>query len=769
MASRYRSLTRSPSPPPPDVRSSGRRRRVDSPSPARSPTPPPRRPRAASRSWSRGRARNSRDASEILPPTGTKIVVERLSKNVREAHLSEIFGHYGPIQDLDLPINRTFGTNRGTAYILYEHREDAEEAIANMHEGLIDGTTVNVSIVLPRRIFSPEPPLARRGANIDPRFSGSGTRGGRVHRGYAPAGGHRRHSSPGRYGPRPDAFALPSRSRSRSPYRSPPRHPRDPRGGGGPRRSLEDSYSSRSRSKSPLPRRASGRHGGDGFRRRRTASAGDVSNALQRRNSCESSLDGSKEIVPSIFRAANMGLDMTRSWTCASFMTYSARAGAANDSPLRPGTPNSDRLPPGPAFNDSPEVSRPASSSGGRFEPQRYFHSRRVRKGDAEKPWLVRREAKEKWVTILPILGIVVGLGLAALLVWDGIRSVIKHKYCPVLDDSFDGGGGLNADVWTKEVTVGGFGNGEFDQTTGGDENVMIQNGNLVIRATLQDADKMERDNVMDLLADGSCTSTERASCVAATNTTAGNVTVVPPTKSGRINSRRGARLRYGRVEVTAKLPEGDWLWPAIWMMPVRETYGPWPASGEMDLMESRGNNWTYAQGGNDVVSSALHWGPDPANDGWWKTNNKHRALHTTYSAGFNTFGLEWSQKYLFTYVNSRLLQVLYTNFDRPMWRRGGFPESGANGTRLADSWTGTGRDNTPFDHEFYLVINLAVGGTNGWFEDGKSGKPWLDRSASARKDFWNARAVWLPTWKQPQLEISRVLMMQQCDGDEEL
>ncbi|RDA95311.1 hypothetical protein CP533_3539 [Ophiocordyceps camponoti-saundersi (nom. inval.)] len=457
----------------------------------------------------------------------------------------------------------------------------------------------------------------------------------------------------------------------------------------------------------------------------------------------------------------------------------SARPGPAstNVTPLRPGTPNTDSDAvsshrPVPALNESPEVSRPGSSYGsssGRFDDrsQRYFHSRRVRKGDAEKPWLVRRDPKEKWVTILPILGIVVGLAISALLVWDGMRSVIKHKYCPVLDDGFDGG--LNANVWTKEVTVGGFGNGEFDQTTGGDENVMIQNGNLVIRATLQDADKMEKDNVMNLLKDGTCTSTEWTSCVAATNTTAGNVTVVPPTKSGRINTRRGAKLRYGRVEVTAKLPEGDWLWPAIWMMPVRETYGPWPASGEIDMMESRGNNWTYAQGGNDVVSSALHWGPDPANDGWWRTNNKHRALHTTYSAGFNTFGLEWSQKYLFTYVNSRLLQVLYTNFDRPMWRRGSFPESGANGTRLSDSWTRTGRDNTPFDHQFYLVINLAVGGTNGWFEDGKSDKPWLDRSPSAKKDFWNARKIWLPTWKQPQLEVSRVLMMQQCDGDEEL
>ena len=279
----------------------------------------------------------------------------------------------------------------------------------------------------------------------------------------------------------------------------------------------------------------------------------------------------------------------------------------------------------------------------------------------------------------------------------------------------------------------------------------------------------MEKSTTIDLRDDNSCTSDNFYDCVAVTNTTAGNSSVVPPTKSGRIHTKKGAKLKYGRIEVTAKLPEGDWLWPAIWMMPVTDTYGPWPASGEIDIMESRGNNWTYAQGGNNIVSSALHWGPDPANDAWWKTNNKNKALKTTFAAGFNTFGLEWSQKYLFTYVNSRLLQVLYTNFDKPMWKRGNFPESGANGTRLVDTWSQTGRDNTPFDQEFYLIINLAVGGTNGWFEDGKSGKPWLNTSPNAKKDFWDAREQWFPTWTQPQLEIKHIKMLKQCDGNEEL
>lgn len=269
-------------------------------------------------------------------------------------------------------------------------------------------------------------------------------------------------------------------------------------------------------------------------------------------------------------------------------------------------------------------------------------------------------------------------------------------------------------------------------------------------------------------MADGTCTSDVKTNCIARTDIA--NGTIVPPVKSGRINTKKGAAIKYGRVEVTAKLPSGDWLWPAIWMMPVTNTYGAWPASGEIDIMESRGNNYTYAQGGNNIISSALHWGPDAANNAWWRTNSKRSALHTTYAATEHTFGLEWSQKYLFTYIDSRLLQVLYTNFDQPLWQRGNFPLSDSNGTRIADLWSSTGRDSTPFDQEFYLILNVAVGGTNGWFQDGVSGKPWVDSSSKARSDFWLARNMWYPTWQKDnggQMVVSSVKMWKQCDGNE--
>lgn len=401
------------------------------------------------------------------------------------------------------------------------------------------------------------------------------------------------------------------------------------------------------------------------------------------------------------------------------------------------------------------------SSSTGLNVPPRYFHSRRVKRGEVSQPWLAKKDPREKWVTIIPCVGLFIGLGIAGILIWHGVSSVVNHKYCPVLIE--DWSNGFREDIWSREVQVGGYGNGLFDYTTNNPENSFVgDDGRLHIRPTLQDEKLITTDNVLNLTAMGICTSAVLKDCVAGTNTT--NGTIINPVKSARIHTKNSASIRYGRVEVRAKLPKGKWLWPAIWMMPVDNIYGAWPRSGEIDIAESRGNDWRYAQGGNDIVSSTLHWGPDPANNGWWRTNVKHRALHTTYADKYHTFGLEWSEKYIFTYVDSRLLQVLYTNFQEPLWKRGNFPVASQNGSRYIDPWSQTGRPSTPFDQKFYLILNVAVGGTNGWFENGKDLKPWVDGSPNAKKDFWDARAEWLPTWKNNgDMIVDTVKMWQQC------
>ncbi|KFY04799.1 hypothetical protein O988_00512 [Pseudogymnoascus sp. VKM F-3808] len=104
----------------------------------------PRRSRSPSYDRNGGR-RATRSISRSPSPDvrSTKIVVERLTKNINENHLRELFGSFGEIVDMDMPMNRQFGTNRGTAYILYEVEADADQAIAHMHEAQLDGAVIS--------------------------------------------------------------------------------------------------------------------------------------------------------------------------------------------------------------------------------------------------------------------------------------------------------------------------------------------------------------------------------------------------------------------------------------------------------------------------------------------------------------------------------------------------------------------------------------------------------------------------------------------------
>ncbi|EXJ78871.1 hypothetical protein A1O1_09273 [Capronia coronata CBS 617.96] len=375
-------------------------------------------------------------------------------------------------------------------------------------------------------------------------------------------------------------------------------------------------------------------------------------------------------------------------------------------------------------------------------QPGVYFRSRRVKAGEVDTSWLDHiKDPRQKWQSILPLLGLFLGLCISGVNIYMGYRSVPVHNYCLLYDDDFSEPK-LNKDVWLQEVQVGGFGNGQFEETTGDEENVFIKDHMLHIMPTLQDERLITQNTTINLLERGTCTATGWFDCVATTNTT--NGTIVNPVKSGRLNSRKGANIRFGRVEVVAKMPQGDWLWPAIWMFPTNSDYGTWPASGEIDIVETRGNNWTYPQSGNDIISSTLHWGPDTAHDGWWRTYHKEKALHSTFSDRFHTFGLEWTEKYIYTYLDSRLLQVLYHKFTS-FWEIGGF--TGLSLATVGNIW-GNGTVAAPFDRDFSLILDVAVGGTNNWFQDGVAGKPWEDSSQIAKKQFWDARDQWYPTWE---------------------
>jgi beta-glucanase (GH16 family) len=154
-------------------------------------------------------------------------------------------------------------------------------------------------------------------------------------------------------------------------------------------------------------------------------------------------------------------------------------------------------------------------------------------------------------------------------------------------------------------------------------------------------------------------------------------------------------------------------------MMPESSEYGVWPRSGEIDIAESRGNDVEYAAGGRDVYTTALHWGPTTQTDAYWRTTAGKAIRRTDYSKGFHTYGMEWSDSYLYFFIDTRLVQVFFIKFNvgENMWQRGDFASMPSdNTTLLEDPWSQTGRDNTPFDQNFYLILNVAVGGKNGFF-----------------------------------------------------
>jgi hypothetical protein len=86
-----------------------------------------------------------------------------------------------------------------------------------------------------------------------------------------------------------------------------------------------------------------------------------------------------------------------------------------------------------------------------------FFLSRTIAKANIEKPWIEERGREREWGTILPLIGIIMGLCIAGGLVYLGISSVANHTYCEVLMENFDSST-LNSSVWTKEVQSGGFG-----------------------------------------------------------------------------------------------------------------------------------------------------------------------------------------------------------------------------------------------------------------------------------------------------------------------
>ncbi|KAE9386465.1 concanavalin A-like lectin/glucanase [Gymnopus androsaceus JB14] len=221
--------------------------------------------------------------------------------------------------------------------------------------------------------------------------------------------------------------------------------------------------------------------------------------------------------------------------------------------------------------------------------------------------------------------------------------------------------------------------------------------------------------------------------CSAVSNATAG--TVINPVQSARLNTMERSSIRYGRVELSL----------AIWILPVNNTYGTWTMSGNGPLYTFRGSN--YIQG-------SLNWGPTTFLNDRRKVFNSVADSPNPSEQDFHTYVLEWTPTFMKIYIDIRLKSLL-------------FLKTGSQSEILQNPWV-NGTNAMPFDQKFYLILNVAVIGANGWFPDGQGDKPCIDASNSkaffsCNARFHNAQSTWSATWPEDDYDWGMV-MRRHCD-----
>lgn len=217
-------------------------------------------------------------------------------------------------------------------------------------------------------------------------------------------------------------------------------------------------------------------------------------------------------------------------------------------------------------------------------------------------------------------------------------------SYQLVWEDNFEGDT-LDEENWSFQIGDGcaegicGWGNNELEYYTDRSENVRVEDGKLIVEARK-----------------------EAFSGYAYT--------------SGRIVSKGKAEWRFGKIEIRAKLPKGQGVWPAIWMLPTQNVFGGWPKSGEIDIMELVGHK-------PEEVHGTIHYGPEWPNNKF--TGKSYRLRESDFSEDFHTFSLIWERNLIIWEVD------------------------GDEFFRVTPSTTAN--NGYPFNEVFHLILNVAVGG----------------------------------------------------------
>jgi beta-glucanase (GH16 family) len=211
----------------------------------------------------------------------------------------------------------------------------------------------------------------------------------------------------------------------------------------------------------------------------------------------------------------------------------------------------------------------------------------------------------------------------------------------PVWSDEFDRDGLPDSTKWDYDTGGQGWGNHEKQYYTKSRlENARVEKGFLIIEARKEKMDSNEYT-------------------------------------SARLVTRGKMDWLYGRFEIRAKLPSGTGTWPAIWMLPTKQSYGKeyWPDNGEIDIMEHVG----FDQGSIHASAHSLKY--------YWRigTQRTDTIRVKDVSENFHNYTLEWDPDQIRVYLDDSLYFTSVN--DKTDWQ----------------AW--------PFDKPFYLLLNIAIGG----------------------------------------------------------
>lgn len=208
-----------------------------------------------------------------------------------------------------------------------------------------------------------------------------------------------------------------------------------------------------------------------------------------------------------------------------------------------------------------------------------------------------------------------------------------------VMQDDFDIDGAPNSSIWTYDIGIGssGWGNNELQYYTNRSENVIVENGLLKITANQEDFE-------------GSSYT------------------------SARIKTQGLFVQKYGRFEARIKLPWGQGMWPAFWLLGENIETVSWPNCGEIDIMEYKGQEPT-------IMHGTVH---GPGYSGANGVGKSYNLLNDRFDTDFHVFGIEWDTDYINFYVDD----VLYNQITP---------------ADVSGDWV--------YDQPFFIIMNLAVGG----------------------------------------------------------